>query len=518
MIKFISKTIYIEYLDCPKNTWLKLHKPELKELFEDSTADKNRMQQGNMVESLARKLFPDGIFVKEFSHNSTLSTDQQIKCKSTVLFQTIFIYDAFLVRVDILEYDSIINQWNLYEIKSTSSTEENSKQIDHIEDASFQAIVLEKQGIILNKIFLLHLNKEYVLEDQLDINHLFIIDDITQQIREREKDTLLKMEKAKNDLLQNDEEKVICACIYRGRSTQCKTFNYSYPYIPEYSVHDLSRIGSSKKKLATLVNSNIFKIDDIPQNFELSEKQNSQINAYKKRSPSINYIAIKQELDQLEYPLYFFDYETYAPAIPLYKGFYPYQQIPVQFSLHVAYSVNDTLPIHFEYLHELETDPSLDIIKKLKEFIDKKGTIIVWHKSFEKSRNSELAERHPEYKEFLDDINNRIYDLKDIFNNQMYVDAKFKGSSSIKKVLPVLAPELCYKRLNIQEGLDASQKWFEMIYNTILIKDKQRIANDLRQYCHLDTYAMYAIWKYLIDICNPSELIIKQKSHDQINN
>ena len=34
MNKLITKTIYLEALECQKNTWLKIYKPEIANLFE----------------------------------------------------------------------------------------------------------------------------------------------------------------------------------------------------------------------------------------------------------------------------------------------------------------------------------------------------------------------------------------------------------------------------------------------------------------------------------------------------
>jgi hypothetical protein len=85
----------------------------------------------------------------------------------------------------------------------------------------------------------------------------------------------------------------------------------------------------------------------------------------------------------------------------------------------------------------------------------------------------------------------------EIFSKQYYVDAKFKGSASIKKVLPVLVPELTYKNLNIQKGDQASERWEYMISDKVTEEEKQAIMQDLLEYCKLDTMAMVRIWEFL---------------------
>jgi hypothetical protein len=97
----------------------------------------------------------------------------------------------------------------------------------------------------------------------------------------------------------------------------------------------------------------------------------------------------------------------------------------------------------------------------------------------------------------MDALNSRIYDLMDIFTEQLYVHKNFKGGTSIKDVLPVLAPELSYQDLAIQEGGTASQTWDKVTSEAVTPSEKDILARNLKAYCERDTYAMYAIWKYL---------------------
>src|SRR5262249_12382656 len=83
------------------------------------------------------------------------------------------------------------------------------------------------------------------------------------------------------------------------------------------------------------------------------------------------------------YPLYFFDYETYAPAIPAFDGFSPYQRIPFQFSLHVLPGPGATLE-HFEFLQEECSDPTRRVAELLGEYIRPQGSVVVWYAPFER--------------------------------------------------------------------------------------------------------------------------------------
>ena len=80
----------------------------------------------------------------------------------------------------------------------------------------------------------------------------------------------------------------------------------------------------------------------------------------------------------------------------------------------------------------------------------------------------------------------------------MYVDPKFKGSWSIKNILPVLVPSLSYKDIDVQNGTQAMVSWEKIVYGKISDDEKTKIYNSLLEYCKLDTLAMYEIYKYLI--------------------
>ena len=66
-----------------------------------------------------------------------------------------------------------------------------------------------------------------------------------------------------------------------------------------------------------------------------------------------------------------------------------------------------------------------------------------------------------------------------------------------EKILPVLVPELSYKGLNIKEGGAAADIWNKIVTKEIREKEKEQSIKNLKEYCKLDTYAMYAIWKKL---------------------
>jgi hypothetical protein len=302
------------------------------------------------------------------------------------------------------------------------------------------------------------------------------------------------MQDVQTYLSSNEEEKG-CGCITRGRSMQCTTFAYSNPEVPEYSIHNLSRIGQSAKKLEKWVDEGCFTLESI-QEEKLNETQALQVQTYLSQKPYIDAKAIHEMLSGLEFPLYFFDYEGFVSAIPVFDGFGPYEQVPFQYSLHTM--SEDGEIEHKEFLiTEMEADLTKPLVERIRADIDTKGTVISWYSSYEKQRNTKLGELHPQYLGFFEDVNEKMFDLMTIFSKNLYVDAGFKGSSSIKKVLPVIAPDLSYKQLHISKGDQASERWEKMVTKRISTEEKEQIAKDLLEYCKMDTWAMVRIYQFL---------------------
>ncbi len=238
------------------------------------------------------------------------------------------------------------------------------------------------------------------------------------------------------------------------------------------SIYDLPRMSDSK--LSALEAGNIHLIEDIPAEAEFVDKD-----------------KIQELLEQLEYPLHFFDFETYNPAVPMWDQSRPWQQIPFQYSLHILYE--DGQVEHHEYLHTETSDPRLPLVDMMKSHFQDKGSVIVYYESFEKSRIGEMAEDFPEHAQFLNKINKRIWDQYEVFK-YCFEDYRLALSKSIKTVLPTFVPDVSYQELNIQKGDQAQLVWREMINSQ---NKKLELEADLKKYCALDTLAMLKLHMFL---------------------
>jgi hypothetical protein len=490
----LTKTQYLYFRECAKDAWYRIHRPDI--VDEPSAFEESLRQTGNEVELVARTLFPDGVLVKGNRTKVQEATQEYLNTYTPVLFQAAFLKDNFFAALDILQFHSEDGTYSIYEVKATNDIDKKT----HYHDLAFQVNLASLCGLNIKNAFVIHLNKEYIRKGALDINQLFSIKNVTETVQEIRQEVMEQMHQALAYLSRESEPKgVSCSCIYKGRSSHCATFAYSNPRVPAYGVHDISRIGAAKERLQSLIDVNIFELKDIPQDMEFSLAQRNQIDAYVQDRNIISLHGIQEELAQLKFPLYFLDYETFPSAIPRFDGFSPYQQIPFQYSLFVL-DEPGSKPRHYEFLHSHNEDPSRYFAQSLQRHIGPEGSVIVWSKQFECGINEALAKRNPEYKEFITQLNARVYDLMDIFSKQFYVHKDFKGRVSIKSILPVLVPELSYKTLQIQEGGTASQKWNELTASDTVPAAKEKIINDLKEYCKMDTYAMYKIWHHVYQL------------------
>lgn len=513
-IQRLSKTDYILSRECQKNVWVKWNLPTVYGQHEVSEFEQSLGVLGNEVEELARGMFPDGYLVERRSEGAQALTQKLVAEHTPVIFQAVFATDKFLAATDVLKWNASAGAYDLYEIKMSSTEDEgedgkkkvNRKKETQFEyDLTFQYNVLALCGVKVHKKYLVRLNKEYVRQGELDFSRLFILEDKTEVVDMLAEQALAEMNSTYDYLMQSKEPEGHCTCYYKGRSAHCTSFSHTNPDVPAYSVHDLNKIGNSKALLIEFLNEGVLHIADVPLDDRLDPKKpakgkkpspprkRNQVLVHKSQKPLIDHESIERELNSLIYPLYFLDYETSPAPVPPYSGYRPYQQIVFQYSLHVLRSA-DAEPEHYEELI-LDGDPAPRIAASMKKHIDPVGSVVVWFKTFENTRNRELASIVPEYADFFHDVIARTYDLMDIVDQQHYVHPDFHGRASIKKVLPVLVPHMSYGDLTIQNGTGAIEAYRKVTKGEVAGLELEKLKEDMLMYCGQDTLAMVRIWQ-----------------------
>ena len=487
----ISKSEYIMFLKHPAWLWLKKH--DKKKLPAPDANLQAIFDSGKEFEQYAEKRFKDGVTVGFNSYQEYLSmperTQEVLDDGAEVIFQGRFEADNITCICDVLER-TVENEFNLYEIKSSTKSKP-----EHHYDLAFQVVVLEAAGLRVNKIAVVHVNNKYVRDGAVNPIEISAETDVTKAVRNKIEGTKESIERALSVVDMPDIPDPSPRHVKLGALGEWMgIYKALGKKIDKYSIYNLVAPGT--KNLGELEDLGIEMIKDIPDDFKLTAKQQAQVRATKKDKQIIDKEKIKDFLGSLTYPLYFLDYETAMGTVPIYDGTRPYQQIPFQYSLHVIEKEGDEIK-HLEYLHRDSTNPVPSLLKRMKEDIGPVGSVIVWYKSFEMGRNTEMAEALPEYADFLEGVNSRVVDLMEPFSTAMFIDKDFLGSASIKKVLPVLVPELSYEDLDVKEGASAQRLWMEATLKDNKEIDKDKLFSDLVEYCKLDTLAMVRIWEVL---------------------
>lgn len=483
----ISKSTFIRGQQCLKSLYLNKNHRELK----DEISDQQRaiFTRGNNVGELAQKLFPGGIDLTPDNFYNFLpaiqKTQDSINNGVEVIYEAAFQYDGVLAIMDILVKKK--NKWYAYEVKSAASV----KGV-YVKDASLQYHVITSSGINLEDISIIHLNSKYTKKGKLDLNQLFTISSVKKAVLENQEEIRTHLQEQKLVLAGNRVPKVEIGA-HCNTPYPCDFKGHCWKEVPEYSVLNLNR-GSNK--VWDLFDEGIINIKDIPVENELSPSQKLQLKAEQTGEDIIDKVEIDKFLNTLTYPLYFLDFETVMPAIPLFDDTKVYQQLPFQYSLHVLENQKGKLQ-HLEYLsREKKVDPRITLTQNLIEDLKTKGTILVYNKSFEDRCLKELARDFPEYEKDLSNIRTRLIDLAKPFEKKHYYTAKMKGKHSIKNVLPALAPDFSYNTLEIQDGATANFIYLDFLKGSFK-GDKDVLRNNLLEYCKLDTLAMVKILEKL---------------------
>ena len=483
----LSKSTFIRGMQCEKSLYLNKH---AKNLRDPLTPEQEAIfSQGTNVGELAQGLFPGGVDCSPESYynfqESVAKTQQEIEKGTKVIYEAAFQFNGVLAALDILVKEK--DGWHAYEVKSSTKVSETYEL-----DATIQYYAISNAGIALKDISIVYINNQYTKNGPLDIHALFTIESVKEKVEEllvgipnhvaRFKNVLFAAQAPTMDIGEH------CHTPYG-----CDFAGHCWKHIPEYSVFNIARLRQPKK--FDLYKQGIVHIEDVPDNFDLNDKQWMQVECERNQESFIDKKAIEKFINDLVYPIYHLDFETFATAVPVFDGSRPYQQLVFQYSLHIEHE--DGRIEHKEFLAQADgTDPRIEFMSRLIQDCGTSGSVLVYNRGFESGKIEDLIEFSPEHAVALQGIIDRIVDLMVPFRERWYYTPEMRGSHSIKKVLPALVPELSYKTLDIQGGGEASSTFSQMVQGTFK-GNMEETRKHFLAYCKMDTLAMVRILEKL---------------------
>lgn len=479
-MKPINKTLFLKSLDCPVYAW-HLYRGLVPK--NNTLSNEFLIMESQNVRSMARIMFKDGVWVSCSFHDAIKKTKELIEDKNVkTIFDPIFEYDGFIAKTDILSRNED-GSWSMIDIKAGGKGKKK-----YISDMAYEKLIASKTLPTINKTVMFLLSKDFRLGMPADA--LFSKVDCTEETtaKAEEFSKLLSYTKDILSAPEPQEMKLKITC------KNCALFENCTGKDIEYHIFDLPRL--SQTIFDNLAERKIWQVKDVPDDTELKPLQKIVKDCIINDKIFVN-PDLKKELAKIVFPAYYLDFEAVMTIYPLYKNVAPHSQVITQYSIHKCDSVDHIIE-HFEYIADHKQDCRRIIAENLINIFGDTGSIITYS-SFEKNIILKFGELYPELMDKLKLIADRIVDFEEILRNNYY-DKRFHGRTSIKKVLPIMIPEMNYDSFKIGEGDIALSAFAYMamgLYNEDKIKETKK---NLLEYCKQDTLALVEMHKFLYDV------------------
>ena len=488
MTKFLSKSKYVDGWQCLKQVYLSVNHPDMATPVDDAL--QAIFDQGTGLGELARTRWPGGVFVDvhPFRHDEAVQRTRELLEDDAIssLFEAGFTELGVRIRVDILARTEDGTAWDLIEVKSSTG----EKPV-YDADISVQAAVIEAAGVPLRRKMLLAVDTSYEFQGgEPDVSKLFKLIDRTDEsdrlqgeVRER----LAEM----HEVITATGEPEVAVGRQCGDPYECRFLDYCTRGRPDHPVLELPGIGFAK--LEQFTDAGLDDIGKIPDEYPLNAVQ-KRVREAVRSGDSWQSGELEERLATLESPVFFLDFETFNPPVPIYPGTRPYEAVPFQWSCHI--DRGDRELEHREFLAAGDGDPRGEFLDALLDCVEESGSIVVYS-PYEATTLRKLATEVPGMADRIQPVIDRLWDLYRVVVDHYY-HPDFHGSFSLKTVLPVMVPDLGYDDLEISDGATASARFAEIEASGVRGSEREKVSAALFDYCGRDTLATVKILERLL--------------------
>lgn len=473
MGSFVAKKPFLAGVTCRTQGWYAHHAPP--EI--PGPGLQWRFWVGGDVHERARAWLGAGTMLRRTPVDAAAAETQAAITTSfeSLLFEATFTWNGLVARADAIRPAG--TAWDLIEIKSGKSPAVNEKlKQDYIDDLAYTCMVAEGAGLRISRSLLVLINRDYRLNGPAE---MFAYVDVTDEVNARAAEfALVAGDVARNASAdERPEPEFIFACKDCPYfDTDCLGVGVSDPLFV------IPRINARKFDALKVYG----RIADLPKDADLTAIQRGIVDVIQGGQPRVDHEGLTV-LDQVKWPVYYLDFEAVMPHLPWFEETAPYETLPFQYSLHVL-DAPGAEPRHLEFLADIDGDWRLLMTETLLQDLGVEGSIIVYS-GYEKGRLKALAQTFPVLEGQINAVIDRLFDLEQLFKKG-YQHPAFLGRTSIKKVLPVMVPELSYADLAVNNGNDALGVFGLMRVGAMDAALVPAHRERLLEYCKLDTYAM----------------------------
>lgn len=481
---WLTKSRFLAGLQCQKRLWFEIHQPLTTEV--DATT---AIRQGRSFDQAVQGLQSGMVIPRVRGLPAAIAETKKVlrspKTVPAVLYQPAFRADDLAVIVDILRRSG--STFELIEVKASSAVKET-----HIPDAAFQALVLQRAKIPLGRVFVGHVNNQFVLQRVGDYAGILTEVDVTESVH-------AYLPGAAARALEFQEIMAADTTPSIDVGAHC-TSPYECPFLArchakgadtEYPIEVLPRGG---KAVDALLADGFCDLRDVPPNRLTTEMHRRVYDATISGLPFFD-ITATRDLRALPPPFSYLDFETISYSVPEVIGTRPFEQVPFQWSVHVEDSRDSVR--HAEFLAVDDFGDFEVMAVALIAALPSSGPIFAYNAGFEERVLLRLAEWVPERASELRALAGRLIDLLPI-TRLSYYHRDMRGSWSIKSVMPTIDTRLDYTFLDeVQEGDGAQQAFLELRAPGVTPERSTALRGALLKYCRHDTWVMVVLRHFL---------------------
>ncbi|MBI5042460.1 MAG: DUF2779 domain-containing protein [Nitrospirae bacterium] len=477
----VSKEIFLNALVCPTLGWLiRMSREEVSR--EPTLGERFRMEQGMEIGKKARELYNDGVLIVDRNIASASKETKSLidNPNISVLFEGTFLIDGFIAKADILKRKG--DDWHMIEVKSSVNDKE-----EFIDDMAYTTMVIGQCGFDISTVSLRLISKDFRLE--MKNENLFVEIDHTDEVLDRIevfKPFCEPIEKITRQSVKPEPK-------LRFECRKCELFKECLGKEIDNHIFDIPRL--SQSKFDKLMELDIVCMEDIPDGFSLTENQARVRDCVQTKKPFVG-DRLEGDLESISWPAHYLDFETVMTAIPLYPDIAPYIQIPTQYSIHKCSEPGHIID-HFEYLADPSKDCRRELAENLINDLKGKGSIIIYG-NFEKTIITSIGRVYPGLSIELNSLIDRMMDLEAVIRKNFY-HPDFHGSTSIKRTLPTIVPDMSYNDLEIADGDSAMAAFAYLALGKYEDREAETIKRNLLDYCKQDTLAMVKLHRQLVE-------------------